>query len=90
MTDELSRCREQIQQIDRDIISLLQRRVELARQTGELKRSSGLPILDPRREAEVIRNAVANARDAGLSEEPIREIFWHILGMSRKAQQESK
>jgi len=46
-----------------------------------------LPILDPQREAKVVRSAVANARDAGLPEEPVREIFWHILGLSRKAQQ---
>ena len=84
---ELSRCRQEIERVDDEIISLLSKRVELARRTGALKREHGLPILDPRREAQVIRSAVANARAAGLAEEPVREIFWHILGLSRKAQQ---
>ncbi|HVD60563.1 MAG TPA: chorismate mutase [Gemmatimonadaceae bacterium] len=84
---ELSRCREEIENIDREIIDLLRRRLDIAQRTGELKREHGLPILDPQREAKVVRSAVANARDAGLPEEPVREIFWHILGLSRKAQQ---
>jgi chorismate mutase len=84
---ELTRCREEIERVDNQIVSLLSKRVELARQTGALKRNHGLPILDPRREAQVIRRAVANARAAGLAEEPVREIFWHILGLSRRAQQ---
>ena len=69
------------------MIALLKKRVDLALQTGKLKREIGLPILDPTREAVVIRNAVESARSAGLNPEPIREIFWHILGLSRGAQQ---
>lgn len=87
---ELNRCRQEIEQLDRDIIELLRKRLDLARHTGDLKREHGLPILDPQREAKVVRAAVANARDAGLPEEPVREIFWHILGLSRKAQQTQK
>ena len=87
---ELIRSREAIEAIDHEIVALLQKRVGLALRTGELKREHGLPILDPRREAQVVRNAVANARAAGLPEEPVREIFWHILGLSRKAQQPEK
>ena len=88
MRSELDRCREEIAQLDRDVITLLRRRVELALRTGTLKRSMGLPILDPAREARVIRSAVETARTEGLAEEPVREIFWRILGMSRDAQSE--
>ncbi|HUQ20603.1 MAG TPA: chorismate mutase [Gemmatimonadaceae bacterium] len=88
--EELTHCREQIETIDREIIDLLRKRLEIARRTGELKREHGLPIMDPQREAKVVRTAVANARDAGLPEEPVREIFWHILGLSRKAQETEK
>lgn len=83
----LEACRDEIGRIDSELIALLRRRVDLARQTGTLKRALDLPILDPRREASVIRGAVTRAREAGLAEEPVREIFWHILGLSRKAQQ---
>ncbi|MEO5588369.1 MAG: chorismate mutase [Gemmatimonadaceae bacterium] len=84
---ELSRCRSEISRVDGEIVNLLRERIELARQAARLKHEQGFPILDPAREAEVIRSAVALARNAGLAEEPVREIFWQILGLSRKAQQ---
>jgi chorismate mutase len=84
---ELSRCREEIERIDDEIIKLLARRLTLGRQTGTLKREAGLPILDPAREAAVIRRVAEVAREAGLPPEPIREIFWQIVGLSRRAQE---
>jgi chorismate mutase len=86
---ELARCRDEIEQIDRQIIALLSRRLTLGRRTGELKRLAGLPILDPTREAAVIRRVTGEARDVGLPPEPIREVFWQIVGMSRRAQESS-
>ena len=84
---ELSRIREEIEGIDNEIIALLARRLQLGKQTGEIKRAAGLPILDPTREAAVIRRVTAAAREAGVPAEPLREIFWQIVGMSRRAQE---
>jgi chorismate mutase len=84
---ELTRIREEIEGIDNEIIALLARRLQLGRQTGELKRTAGLPILDPTREAAVIRRVTGVAREAGVPAEPLREIFWQIVGMSRRAQE---
>jgi chorismate mutase len=67
----------------------LRQRLDLALKTGKLKREIGIPILDPEREAAVIRTAVEAARVERLPEELVREIFWRILGMSRGAQQEA-
>jgi chorismate mutase len=85
--EELAHCRDEIERIDREIISLLARRITLGRRTGELKRLAGLPILDPTREAAVIRRVTGEARDVGLPTEPVREVFWQIVGMSRRAQE---
>jgi chorismate mutase/prephenate dehydrogenase len=82
----LNRLREEIEEIDRAIITLIARRVAAARDVGRAKRDSGLPILDPAREAAVVRRAVELARDHELDEEDMREIFWHIIGLSRRAQ----
>jgi len=90
MSEELARCRDAIAELDRELIALLRKRVELALRTGVLKRTMGLPILDPGREATVIRSAVESARAEGLAEEQVREIFWRILAMSRDAQSEEK
>jgi chorismate mutase len=84
---ELAACRDEIERLDNEIIILLGRRMMLGKRTGALKRAAGLPILDPTREAAVIRRVTETARDAGLPAEPIREIFWQIVGMSRRAQE---
>lgn len=84
---ELAQCREQIERIDNNIISLLAERLALGKRTGQLKRAAGLPILDPTREAAVIRRVTESAREAGLPPEPIREVFWQIVGMSRREQE---
>jgi chorismate mutase len=85
---ELARCRDDIEHVDREIVRLLAQRVALGQRTGALKRDAGLPILDPTREAAVIRRVTIVAREAGLPTEPVREIFWQIVGMSRRAQEQ--
>ena len=49
-----------------------------------------MPILDPQREAEVIRRAVVAARAKGQPTEAVRQIFWHIVGLSRRVQEETE
>jgi chorismate mutase len=86
---ELADCRSQIEEIDLKLIALLAERVALGQRTRVLKQAVGLPILDPQREAEVIRRAVVAARGKSLPIEPVRQIFWHIVGLSRRAQEET-
>ena len=83
---ELAQLREQIEQIDRALVALIGERVRAARAVGRAKRAHGLPILDPAREAAVVRRAVELARDHALDEEDVREIYWHLIGLSRRAQ----
>ena len=86
---ELERLRAEIEGLDRAVIKLLARRVELARQVGAAKHTLGLPTLDPAREAAVVRRAGALAREVGLDDEDVRYIFWHLIGLSRRAQLEA-
>ena len=87
ITPELSRLREEIEKIDSSLIELIADRVRLAREVGTEKRAAGLPTLDPKREAAVVRKAVVVAREAGLeSDDEIRQIFWLLIGLSRRAQ----
>ena len=85
---ELAECRTKIEEIDRRLIALLAERVALGKRTAALKTAAGLPILDPQREAEVIRRAVATARGHDLPVEAVREMFWQVVGLSRRAQEE--
>ena len=87
LSDSLARCREEIERIDDEIVALLARRMALGKQTGELKRESRLPILDPDREAAVLRRVAALARESALPAEPVEAIFREIVSMSRRAQE---
>lgn len=87
---ELGEIRVEIENIDRAIIDLVARRVDLARRVGKVKRAAGLPTLDPPREAAVVRRAGALAREAGLDDEDVRYIFWHLIGLSRRMQMEEQ
>lgn len=78
--------RDRIESLDRDIVDRIAERVALAEQIGRAKREHGLPTLDPGREAAVIRRATDMARDAGVEEEAVRDIFWHLVGLCRRAQ----
>lgn len=84
--DALAKWRHEIESIDRQIIELLADRVAVSKEIGAMKKVAGLPTLDPAREAEVIRRAAALAREAGVNDEKARDIFWHIIGLSRGVQ----
>jgi chorismate mutase/prephenate dehydrogenase len=88
--EELAECRTAIEDVDRRIVQLLAARVALGRRTAELKSAAGLPLLDPRREAEVIRRVTTLGREEGMPTEAIREIFWQIVGMCRRAQEDPR
>jgi chorismate mutase len=85
---DLSRIRDEIGELDQELVGLIARRVVLARRIGALKRVAGLPTLDPPREAAVVRRAGALAREAGLDDEDTRYVFWQLIAMSRRAQLE--
>ncbi len=86
---ELLHIRQEIERVDHALIALIAERVSLAERVGVAKRALGLPVLDPAREAAVVRRAGTVARDAGLQDEDVRYIFWHLIGLSRRAQMEA-
>ncbi|SOD02736.1 chorismate mutase [bacterium JGI 053] len=88
--ERLREIRERIEQVDREIIGLIGERVRLARQVGVAKRALAIATLDPEREAAVVRRAGELAREAGVGDEDVRYIFWHLIGLSRRAQMEGE
>src|SRR5918999_4509503 len=83
---DLEATRAEIERVDEAIVFLIGERLRLARRVGELKRTAGLRVLDPGREAAVVRPAGAIARDRGLDDEAVREVFWRLIEMARTAQ----
>ena len=84
---ELVELRRRLEALDRNVIALIAEREALARGIGAIKRAAGRPILDPAREASVVRRACAMARESGVDAEVVREIFWQLIGLCRRAQE---
>ena len=85
---ELERIRSRISEIDDRIIRLIGERKELVVEVGRLKAILSLPILDPGREAQVVRQAAAIAREVGVDEELARDVIWRIIASARSTQEE--
>lgn len=88
--DGLESLRAELEGLDRRIIDELAARAALARRIGREKRAHGLPTLDPAREAAVVRHAGELARMAGLPEEEVRQIYWQVVALCRRAQLEEQ
>lgn len=89
-THDVIALRQRIEALDRAVLEAVADRVELARRIGEAKRSREAATLDPGREAAVIRRAVQTGRELGLPEEPVRQLFWTLVGLCRAAQLEER
>jgi chorismate mutase/prephenate dehydrogenase len=84
---ELDGLRVQIGEVDQQIVDLIARRLDLAARIGALKEKLGLPVMDPAREAEVVRRAAAGARDRGADPELVRAVLWQIIDHARRVQE---
>lgn len=85
-SESLLELRQQIDAVDEEIIAAIVRRISLARAIGEIKHQSAQPVLDPAREAAVVSHAAARGRDAGIPDQELRALYWHIMALSRKTQ----
>ncbi|NNE98246.1 MAG: chorismate mutase [Pyrinomonadaceae bacterium] len=82
---KLKDWREEIDLIDSQIVKLIGQRSRVVSKIGTLKAKAGIDIHDPKREEEILRNAVSNA-DGNLCEATILSIYRRILVESRQIQ----
>ncbi|MBY0492276.1 MAG: chorismate mutase [Gemmatimonadaceae bacterium] len=83
---ELASVRAEIEAVDATIVAALAQRMALARAVRGVKARAGQPVLDPAREADVVARVGARARAAGLPEDDVRALYWHIMAMARRTQ----
>lgn len=84
--ENIAECRQAIDQVDEEIVALLNRRAELARQIGALKDAADAITFVPARERAVINHAQAVNRGL-LPHEAIRGIFQQIIASCRNLEQ---
>ncbi|MFW6199719.1 MAG: chorismate mutase [Gemmatimonadota bacterium] len=83
----LEKLREKIVALDEDLIRLVGERRNLVFEIGRLKEELGLPVLDPGREAQVVRRAAEISRKLGVDEELTRDVIWRIMASARETQE---
>ena len=84
--ERLAELRTVIGEVTDRLIALIGKRRELAIEIGKVKDELGLPVLDPAREARVVRQAARRARELGVDAEMARDILWRIIASAREAQ----
>lgn len=79
----LDKYRQEINQIDREIIQLLERRFSITKAVGEYKKENNIPILNRDREQEIIRKI----EKLQLENEPyVIEIYLQLMAISKEQQ----
>jgi prephenate dehydrogenase len=86
LSPALLEARELIDDVDREIVSLLARRARLAKRAAAAKADLGVAVRDARREAALIEARKREALAVGLDPDAIAPIFEAIMGFSRKLQ----
>ncbi len=77
--------RTEIDEIDRELLRLLNRRARLAMKVGALKRVAGLPCSDPERER-VVLSTLQQANGGPLDTGAIAKLFRRVIRESRRVE----
>lgn len=85
--DELQQARNEIDEIDKELAKLFEKRMEAVVQVADYKKAHNLPVLDSTREAQVIAR-----NEARIEKESLKEDFgkWiqYLMDLSKKRQRE--
>ena len=82
---DLGALRQEIDEIDRQIVALYEKRMEVSRQVAAYKISTGKKVFDKAREEEKLRT-VKGLTHSSFNSHGIEELFEQIMSMSRKLQ----
>jgi chorismate mutase/prephenate dehydrogenase len=89
MALELNALREQIDEVDQQIVELLSRRLALVEQVGEIKSQHGLPIYDPNREAAMLASRRKEAEKKGVPPQLIEDILRRTMRESYASEKDA-
>jgi len=82
---DLGELRQGIDEIDRQIVELYEKRMEICRQVAEYKLGAGKKVFDKAREEEKLRSVKSMTHNA-FNSQGVEELFEQIMSMSRKLQ----
>ncbi len=79
MVAELTALRDQIDEVDKALLGLLARRLELVSEVGEVKSRYGLPVYVPEREASMLASRRQEAEQLGVSPDLIEDVLRRVM-----------
>ena len=79
MVAELTALRDQIDEVDKALLNLLAKRLELVAEVGEVKSRFGLPIYVPEREASMLASRRAEAEALGVPPDLIEDVLRRVV-----------
>ena len=83
----LDEARSAIEEIDREIVTLIAKRQEYSSIIAAEKKRSGSSVRDEAQRKKVMDRATFLARESGLDEDGIVQVFEILVEMNEKAQQ---
>ena len=84
--NKLEEYRKEIDSIDKEMIALFERRMDVARKVGEYKKENNMEILNSKRETEVIEKNTNSLKNKDY-EDLGREFFENLMKLSRSLQE---
>ena len=82
---DLQKLREQIDEVDSQLVELFQKRQQICRSVAEYKIETGKRVLDPEREKEKLAKAEAMVSD-DFERQGVQDMFRQLMAVSRKLQ----
>ena len=83
---ELHELRQELDQLDREMVTLFERRMAVSRQVALYKHAHGLPVLDQGREEQVLASRAAMLSDPSLAP-ALRTLYEAVMALSREEQE---
>lgn len=82
---EIEKLREQLDEVDREIVSLFEQRMQIGREIGRCKLHSGVKMIDRQKERDKLADMVSRA-STEFNKKGVRELFEQMMSMNRKVQ----
>ena len=79
MSEELDVVRQGIDEVDRELVTLLKRRLQLVSKVGEIKSRLGIPVYAPDRERDMLEKRRSEAEKHGISPQLIEDVLRRIM-----------
>ena len=85
---DLSDWRERIDSIDRQLIDLLNERMQCAQEIGRIKKAAGRPIRDPERELDVLAKIKAYNNQGLIKDEALEALYRLLIELTTNFERE--